>query len=96
MIDGNATQIHQVLINLCTNAAHAMRSTGGQLSVELAAAVLQDREGQLSQATEDVARLAARHQSAQRLLDDSRKTLARSESEEEKAREAVHGARANS
>ena len=29
------TQIHQVLINLCTNAAHAMRERGGLLGVEL-------------------------------------------------------------
>jgi PAS domain S-box-containing protein len=27
------TQIHQVLINLCTNAAHAMRERGGELEV---------------------------------------------------------------
>ncbi|GAA6194223.1 AAA family ATPase [Phaeobacter sp. NW0010-22] len=54
-----------------------------------AAEVLQEREGHLSQVTEDVARLAARHQSAQRLVGDHRKTLARSESEEAKAREAV-------
>ncbi|WP_323780536.1 chromosome segregation protein SMC [Thalassovita sp.] len=54
-----------------------------------AASVLQDREADLSQQTEDVARLAARHQSAQRLLDDNRKTLARSEAEAVKAREAV-------
>jgi PAS domain S-box-containing protein len=27
------TQIHQVLINLCTNAAHAMRERGGELGV---------------------------------------------------------------
>jgi PAS domain S-box-containing protein len=30
------SQIHQVLMNLCTNAAHAMRERGGILSVELA------------------------------------------------------------
>jgi len=30
------TQIHQVLINLCTNAAHAMRKGGGVLNVNLA------------------------------------------------------------
>ena len=30
-----ATQIHQVLINLCTNAAHAMEETGGLLEVSL-------------------------------------------------------------
>ena len=29
------TQIHQVIMNLCTNAAHAMRSKGGQLKVDL-------------------------------------------------------------
>ena len=29
------TQIHQVLMNLCTNAAHAMRARGGVLSVKL-------------------------------------------------------------
>ncbi len=32
------TQIHQVLMNLCTNAAHAMRVKGGILSVELSEA----------------------------------------------------------
>ena len=54
-----------------------------------AAAVLQDREGNMSQQTEDVARLAARHGSAQRLLEDSHKTLNKAEAEAEKAREAV-------
>ena len=32
---GNATQIHQVLMNLCSNAAYAMKKEGGQLSVNL-------------------------------------------------------------
>jgi len=54
-----------------------------------AAMVLQDRETAMSQQTEDVARLAARHQSAQRMLDDVRRTLARSEGEAVKARDAV-------
>ena len=54
-----------------------------------AAQILQDRETQLSQLTEDVARLAARHQSAQRLLEDSRKTLEKSEAEAARARDAA-------
>lgn len=33
---GDPTQIHQILMNFCTNAAHAMRDTKGVLSVELA------------------------------------------------------------
>jgi PAS domain S-box-containing protein len=35
MILADPTQIHQVLMNLCTNAAHAMRATGGVLEVGL-------------------------------------------------------------
>ena len=34
------TQIHQILINLCTNAAHAMIETGGVLDVALTKVVL--------------------------------------------------------
>jgi signal transduction histidine kinase len=37
IIVGNATQIHQILMNLCANAAHAMDSRGGTLTVELRA-----------------------------------------------------------
>ncbi len=59
-----------------------------------AARILQDREGTLSQLTEDVARLAARHHSAHRLLEDNQKTLDRSEGEAARARTAVDGARA--
>jgi chromosome segregation protein len=54
-----------------------------------AAAVLQEREGNLSAQTEDVARLAARYGSAQRLLEDSRKTQAKSEAEAVRAQAAV-------
>jgi signal transduction histidine kinase/ActR/RegA family two-component response regulator len=34
-IFGNSTQIHQVILNLCTNAAHAMREKGGVLTIDL-------------------------------------------------------------
>ena len=59
-----------------------------------AAVVLQDREDDLTRQTEDVARLSARHQSAHRLLDDSRKTLARSEGDAARARAAAQEAQA--
>jgi PAS domain S-box-containing protein len=35
MVMADPTQMHQVLMNLCTNAAHAMRETGGKLEVKL-------------------------------------------------------------
>jgi len=35
MVMADPTQIHQVLVNLCTNASHAMRENGGQLEVSL-------------------------------------------------------------
>ncbi len=35
IILGDPTQIHQVLMNLCTNAGHAIRNEGGILKVEL-------------------------------------------------------------
>jgi PAS domain S-box-containing protein len=36
MVFGNAVEIHQVIVNLCTNAAHAMGEKGGMLRVRLA------------------------------------------------------------
>ena len=36
IILANSTQIHQVIMNLCTNATHAMKQTGGILTIELA------------------------------------------------------------
>ncbi len=35
MVMADPTQIHQVLMNLCTNAYHAMQEAGGELSVSL-------------------------------------------------------------
>ncbi|WP_116597985.1 chromosome segregation protein SMC [Primorskyibacter marinus] len=58
-----------------------------------AAEILQARESDLSQRTEDVARLAARHHSAMRLLEDSRKTLDKNEGEATRARDAMTAAK---
>lgn len=41
-VTGDATQLHQVLMNLCTNAYHAMRDHGGVLDVRLD---MTEREG---------------------------------------------------
>ena len=75
---------------------------GHAASVEEAAAeaheaanILQDRESAFGQLTEDVARLAARHQSAERLLQDAETTLKRSEEAEIKARDEAKSARAD-
>jgi PAS domain S-box-containing protein len=35
LVMGDPTQIHQILMNLCTNAAHAMEDNGGLLTVSL-------------------------------------------------------------
>ncbi len=59
-----------------------------------AAALLGHREGTLSQATEDAARLGARHQSTQRLLTDCRTTIDKAEAETDRAKAAAEGAEA--
>ncbi len=38
------TQIHQIILNLCTNAYHAMRDSGGKLFVSLRSAVVDEKE----------------------------------------------------
>ncbi len=35
MIQADPTQIHQIIMNLCTNACHAMETTGGTLHISL-------------------------------------------------------------
>ncbi len=73
---------------------HEARLEAAQADAREAAGVLQQREADLAQLTEDVARLAARHQSAQRLLEDNRTTLANSEDEAAKAKAAATEAEA--
>jgi len=41
---GNTTQINQILMNLCTNAAHAMSEKGGVLGISLNSVVLEKDE----------------------------------------------------
>jgi two-component system cell cycle sensor histidine kinase/response regulator CckA len=38
----NSTQFHQVIMNLCTNAAHAMRARGGIMEVKLTEEIIED------------------------------------------------------
>ena len=40
MVMADSTQIHQVIMNLCTNAGHAMREKGGVLGIKLTDATL--------------------------------------------------------
>ena len=40
----DATQIHQVIVNLCTNAAHAMEQAGGVMKITLKPVVLQSAD----------------------------------------------------
>ncbi len=49
----NPTQIHQVLLNLCTNAAHAMREHGGTLSISLARVEIASGSGAAGPSVED-------------------------------------------
>ncbi|WP_412508842.1 chromosome segregation SMC family protein, partial [Roseovarius sp. SYSU LYC5161] len=73
---------------------HVAKLEAAAAEAKDAAQILQDRETDLSQLTEDVARLSARHQSAQRLVADNRKTLEKSEAEAAQAREAAQGSQA--
>ena len=73
-------------------AGHDEQLAAAAAAARDAAALLEERESHQGRITEDMARLAARHQSAQRLLDDSRKTLTRSEQEADKAKSAVDAA----
>jgi two-component system, cell cycle sensor histidine kinase and response regulator CckA len=40
----NEIQIHQIVMNLCTNAYYAMKSIGGALNVDLTAVTIQDHD----------------------------------------------------
>jgi chromosome segregation protein len=71
---------------------HDDRLTAAAEVARQAAADLGHREGSLSQATEDAARLGARHQSTQRLLADCRTTIDKAEAEATRAEQAAAAA----
>jgi PAS domain S-box-containing protein len=50
-IEADSTQVHQVLMNLCTNAAHAMEKNGGALEVSLSKL---DIKGETSSAAQEI------------------------------------------
>ena len=67
----------------------AVKLAEAEAAAQDAASVLHERETQLSELTEDVARLAARHQSAKRFLTDVTATRDKSDAEAAKAQQAV-------
>ncbi|MEM6635681.1 MAG: chromosome segregation protein SMC [Pseudomonadota bacterium] len=73
---------------------HDARLGDAAAEARAAAELLQEREAALAELTEDVARLAARHQSAARLKEDAQKTMERGELEAERARASAEKARA--
>jgi chromosome segregation protein len=71
---------------------HDDRLQEAQAAASEAAQILEKRETELAQLTEDVARLAARHQSAQRLVADNRTTMDKNEAEAGRAKSAMQDA----
>ena len=76
------------------DSGHAEALAAAQAAAHEAAEVLAERESDLSRLTEDMARLAARHQSATRLISDSQSRVERLEAEAAKAQVAVTEAQA--
>lgn len=48
MASADSVQIHQVIMNLVTNAAHAMKGKGGQISINLSHVMIHSRDTRLS------------------------------------------------
>lgn len=67
---------------------HDARLAAAVEAAQLASGALSAAEARLSEATVDSARLAARHQAAQRLIADNRATLQRADAEAGRARQA--------
>ncbi|MEM6306624.1 MAG: AAA family ATPase, partial [Pseudomonadota bacterium] len=71
---------------------HADRLTQAQVAVTDANDVLQTQETTLTQMTEDMARLAARHQSAKRFYEDASRRLQKAETDQTKAQSDIQAA----
>ncbi|MHA6347245.1 AAA family ATPase, partial [Roseivivax sp. CAU 1761] len=70
-------------------AGHAERLEEAAETAREAASILEEREAALAERTEDVARLAARHQSAERAAAEARRMLERGSAAERAARDAA-------
>ncbi len=68
---------------------HEARLAEAAGSAREAGAILSDRETAQAEVTEDMARLAARHHSVERLVGDTRTTLQKAETEATRSREAA-------
>jgi chromosome segregation protein len=79
---------------LRASEGHDDRLTEAEALAREAAGTLAGAEAGLSAATEDAARLAARHQSSQRVLADAKSLLAKADGDAARAAEAVLAARA--
>ncbi|MBF0530261.1 MAG: hybrid sensor histidine kinase/response regulator, partial [Deltaproteobacteria bacterium] len=44
VILADPTQLHQIIMNLCTNAAHAMSKKGGVLTIRVEEAIIEDHK----------------------------------------------------
>ncbi|MFD0978763.1 chromosome segregation protein SMC [Tropicimonas aquimaris] len=75
------------------NRGHEEKLAAAVEAARIAASNLQGRESELAQQTEDVARLSARHQSAERLESDADKAVLRHEEEARKAAATADHAR---
>ncbi len=76
------------------DGGHEVRLAEAAAEASDAAQILQDREAAFARLTEDVARLSAKHQSAQRRLEDEQSTVSRSDDEAAKAEAAAEAAEA--
>jgi PAS domain S-box-containing protein len=43
-VNADPTQMHQAILNLCTNAFHALKSTGGEINIDLSCVILEKNQ----------------------------------------------------